>query len=254
MTPGSLPWLLGFEMKLIWRGRNRRTAYTLVIALVAILVVGGVIGLPLGYWLRHRMLGVTPLVAMIADVGFLVVFTLLLSQTLSATVMAFYQRGDLDLLLSSPVPARRILLVRCLAIVLNPLILFGALATPAVLPLAILGHPGLLGIYGMLVALAFGAAACGLILAMALFAAIGARRTKTVGQLLAAFSGASIFLLFQTRNIFPEAGRAVMLWLQGAGAARLFAFDSPLAWPARAAIGEPWPVISILFGSAFFFA
>ena len=107
-----------------------------------------------------------------------------------AAVDAFYQRGDLDLLLASPVSPVRILTVRAIAIAVNPALLFWALATPFLLPAAVLGHPELLAVYPVIGAMALLATAAGLALAIFLFRVIGPRRTRTVAQVLGAVIGA----------------------------------------------------------------
>ena len=253
-APATLPWLLRYEMKMAWRGRSRGGKYAGYILLAIIVAVGLTAGLPLAYLLRGRTIGVTPVLAMIVDISFVTLFTLILSQTLSGSVTAFYERGDLDLLLSSPLPARRLLAIRCLAVTLTPVLLFAGLLTPFLIPAALLGHPAWLAAYSMVVALGLCAGAAGLVLAMALFAAIGARRTKTVGQLLAAFSGAAVFLLGQSRNMFPDWSRSVMAGFRHAGDAGAFAPDSLLAWPARALMGEPLPFLTLLGISLLLFA
>ena len=125
----------------------------------------------------------------------------MLSQTVVAAVDAFYQRGDLDLLLSSPLSPTRILVVRALAIAVNPAMVFAALATPFLLPAAFLGHPELLASYGVIVSISLTATAAGLALAIVLFRLIGPRRTRTVAQILAALVGA-IFVI-ASRGFIP---------------------------------------------------
>jgi ABC-2 type transport system permease protein len=253
-APATLPWLLKYEMKMVWRGRSRSGKYAGYILLAMIAAITLAAGLPLAFLLRSRVIVVTPLLAMIADISFVTLFTLILSQTLSGSVTAFYERGDLDLLLSSPLPARRLLAIRCMAVTLTPMLLFAGLLTPFVIPAALLGHPGWLAAYGMIVALGLCAGAAGLVLAMALFAAIGARRTKTVGQLMAAFSGAAVFMLGQSRNMFPQWGNKLLATFHRAGDAGAFAPNSFLAWPLRALMGEPLPFLALLGSSLLLFA
>lgn len=252
--PATLPWLLGYEIKMAWRGRTRGSKYSAIIIVALMVLLGASLGLPLALHLRTHRVTLTPVLVLLADIGFVTLFTLFLSQTLSGSVTAFYERGDLDLLLSSPLPPWRVLTMRALAVALMPMLLFTGLLTPFVVPAALLGHPAWLAAYGMLAALGFCAAAAGLVLAMALFAAIGARRTKTVGQLLAAFCGAAILLLSQGRNFFPHTGQDAIRAMTHAGAAGAFASHSLLAWPLRAAMGEPLPFIVLLGVSVLLFA
>ena len=149
----SVPWFIVHELRVTWRtwfqrrGRKKRRI-TVPIPVVVALILGIAtlaIGVPVANALRDTELVATPLIAFIVDAGLLLVFTLMLSQTLASAVDAFYERGDLDLLLSSPIPPTRILVVRAVAMAIQPCLLFAGLATPFVISLAVLGHPGGVG-------------------------------------------------------------------------------------------------------------
>jgi ABC-2 type transport system permease protein len=253
LTPGSIPWLLAHELKLSYRARakGRRTLY-IVAAVIAGLMLA--VGLPLGLYLRHLSLRETPGLLMTLDLILLVVFTLILSQTLTMAVIGFYQRGDLDLLLSSPLPPQRTLTVRAVGIAVAPMLWFASLLSIVVIPAALLGQPRWLAAYPMLIALALVASATGMGLAMLLMGLIGPRRTRTFGQLLAAVIGAAFFLIGQLRNILPNNGReffgGIMRWAD-AGALQP---GAPLSWPAQAVLGHPLPLIGLFGGSTLVFA
>jgi ABC-2 type transport system permease protein len=252
---GSTPWLLAHELKLSLRAMTGRRG-----GLVGLILVGGLLviltvvgGFPLALALRHLPVRETPLLLMAFDIGMAMVFTLILSQTLASATMAFYERGDLDLLLSSPVPPRRVLTVRAVGIATVPFLWFAAILTIVALPLAATGQPRWLAGYLVLASIALLAAAAGVSVAMALFRIIGARATRTVGQLLAAFIGAAFFLVSQSRNFLPDGGRAmfggVARWSQSGA----FAPGALLSWPARAAMGEPLPLIAFAGASVLVF-
>jgi ABC-2 type transport system permease protein len=253
-APGSFPWLLAHELKLGFRARSKRGRPTLIIVAVVIVLLMLTAGAPLALFLQRVPVRPAPGLLMTLDLILAAVFTLMLSQTLAAAVIGFYERGDLDLLLSSPLPPRRTLAVRAIAIALQPLLWFAALVSILVVPAAALGQPRWLTAYPVLIALALLAAAAGMALAMALFGLIGARRTRTVGQLLAALIGAGFFLGGQLRNLLPDHGgrlaAAVMRWADSGA----FAPSAPLAWPARAVLGEPLPLAAFAGGSALLFA
>lgn len=254
MAPGSILWLLAHELKLAFRARAKRGRPTLVIVAVVIVVLMLAVGAPLALFLGRLPIRQTPGLLMTLDLILLAVFTLMLSQTLATAVIGFYERGDLDLLLSSPLPPRRALTVRAVAIALTPLLWFAGLISIVVAPAAALGQPRWLTAYPVLIALAMLASAAGMGLAMALFGLIGARRTRTVGQLLAALIGAAFFLLGQLRNILPDHGdrmfAGVMRWADSGA----FEPGSPLSWPARAVLGEPLPLAALAGGSTLLFA
>ncbi len=253
--PGSLPWLLAHELKLSWRtamGKRGAVRTTLILGGLGLLAVFA--SAPIALSLARRTVTLTPVLAAALDVALLVLFSLMLSQTLSGAVLAFYTRGDLDLLLSSPLSGRKVLAVRAIGLALGPFLIYAALVTPFVLPAAATGHPAWLAVYVMLAALAMLATAAGVGLAMALFAAIGPRATRTVGQLMAAVVGASVYLTFQARNLFPDRGAEVLRRLMTFASAQRFGPGAPLAWPAHALLGEPLPllIVATLAGLAFF--
>ena len=248
LPAGSTAWLLGHELKLSLRAMTGRKGGSIsLIVIGSILVIATIAGgFPLALLMRRVPVRETPLLIMTFDVAMAAIFTLILSQTLASATMAFYERGDLDLLLSSPIPPRRVLTVRAVGIATVPFLWFAALLTIGVLPLALTGQPRWLAGYPVLASIALLAAAVGLSVAMLLFGIIGARATRTVGQLLAAFIGAGFFLASQSRNFLPDGGRGlfggVVRWSQSG----VFEPGAPLSWPARAVFGEPAPLLTFV--------
>ena len=249
---GAFARLTGHEVRLIWRGAtaDRRSRIFLGLGAAFLVALIWLAGIPLGRFVQRMGVTATPVVVIGFDLGAVAIFTLLLSQTLAGAAAAFYERGDLDLLLSSPTPPGAVLGARAVGIALKPLLFFALLITPLVVPLAVLGAPGWLGGYGLLLALGLFAASAGVGLAMALFAVIGARATRTVGQLLAALIGAVFFLVGQARTLVPGASSVLADAITRWRAMGAFGPISPLSWPARAAMGEPGPLLALI-GAAF---
>ncbi len=206
---GSTAWLLRHDLRLAWRDFRSTFGSLGSRALTGLLVV--LVG-------RMHLL-VYPIAA---DFGALAdtparldeaygvalpmaAFALLLmtAQTLNGTTKLLYARGDLDLLLSSPVPAGRILISRALSVAA------GAFTSAAifVLPLAdagiATGHPRFLALYPTLAGGALLAAAVGLTIGLALFRSIGPRRTRLAAQLLATLIGAGFMIGLQVHRVFP---------------------------------------------------
>jgi ABC-2 type transport system permease protein len=245
LSPGSFLWLLAHELRVTFRGGVRSNWIGIVITSVFITVLTIFAGIPLAVALRHFKLELTPIVILSIDSAVFVVFTLLLSQTLSSATLALYERGDLDLLLSSPVSARRVLAVRALVIATSPLAIFFSLLGPMVVPSAFFGHPQWLGAIGVLVSLALAASSVGLFLAMGLFSLIGPRRTRTLGQLFAAFIGAALFLAGQGRYVFGQRAPQALSLFKELAASGLFRRDTLLGSLAAAVIGEPIPFATL---------
>jgi ABC-2 type transport system permease protein len=245
LPPGSTPWLLAHELKLSLRGMTGRKGGSLSLIIVGAGVVIATLagGVPMALWLRRVPIHETALLIMGFDIAMAAIFTLILSQTLASATMAFYERGDLDLLLSSPIPSRRVLTVRAVGIATVPFLWFAMILTIAALPLALVGQPRWLAGYPVLASIALLAAAAGLSIAMSLFKLIGARATRTVGQLLAAVIGAAFFLVSQSRNFLPDGGRAVFGGVVRWAGSGVFEPGTVLSWPARAVLGEPLPLV-----------
>jgi ABC-2 type transport system permease protein len=257
-APGSVLWLLAHETRLYWRnfraGRAGRSARGLIsLAVIGALLVTGGVFIALG--LHGRQAPINPLSVSLAALFTAVVFTLMLSQTLSASSEALYERGDLDLLFSSPIGPAKVLFVRALGVAGGVVTLFMLAAIPLLLPTVIWGHPGWIGVFGVLGALALSSTAVGLLLAMGLFALIGPRRTRTVAQVMAALVGAAFFLISQARTILGEqTSRSLFADItRQAQEGRLK--PPPIAsLPLRAMLGEPLPLLALLAGAMVLFA
>lgn len=246
---GSIPWLLAHELRLAWRGRARSGARRLRIAIV-VLVLMAVLSIPgwlLAGALKTQTLTVTPDIALAVDVGVFFLFTLMASYTVSAAAVAFFERSDLDLLLSSPIPPRRVLTVRCVGIALNSAVLWLLLISPFAIPGLVRGDLRWVGVYPLLIGLGLLAASAGLSIATALFRLIGPRRTRAAATVVSAVIGISFGLVGQARNVlgrdlYGEAwGRLKHFASNG-----FFDSDTPLAWPARALFGELPIAFSVL--------
>jgi ABC-2 type transport system permease protein len=191
----------------------------------------------------------------IAGVALAVVFSFMLSLGLSSSVKALFERGDLDLLLSSPLPSRHIFTVRLLGITLGVSAIFLVFLTPFAHVGLLLGQPRWLGIYPVLISMALLASSLSILLTLLLVRLIGVRRTRTAAQLLGALSGAVIFLMSQAFGSLGQGFRgtlmARLLPLFEAGA--VLGPDSGIWLPARAVFGAPLEVLAFgLCGVAFF--
>jgi ABC-2 type transport system permease protein len=202
---------------------------------------------PLAFVLKDYNPPVNRLSALIADVVLTMVFSLMLSQILAGSIEALYTRGDLDLLFSSPLEPRKTLTVRFLSLAASAYAGFALLVLPFLAPSAVFGHWNWLSVFAVLGALALTASACGLALAVGLFALIGPRRTRTVAQILAALIGAAFFLASQFRNILGGRGSEAMI-TQVLGIANDPKLHLPpgAAWPVRAMLGDPIPLAAIV--------
>jgi len=249
--PGSTLWLLAHEMRLAGRrwgrrrgGRapNRALRLALTFALPVVLTLA--VGVPLGLALRRFEVTPTPVAAAVGAFTLVTIFTLMLSQSLAAAVDALYERNDLDLLFSSPLEPRTVMTVRFLGVAASVFRVSAYFFVGPLIAIAVLGHPQFLAAVVVLFALALASAGTGLLLTAGLFRLIGPRRTRTIGQVLAALVGASIFLASQMRQILGD-DRTDSTMQQVIRLARDPAYQFPgLDWPLRALIGQPLPLLA----------
>ena len=256
--PGSIAWLLVHEVRVAIRGftlrKGQRWPWRLPLALT---VMGGFAGW--GGWMLSgviagRHLPEHPMLFLGLELGMAVLFTLMLAQTLTLSAQAFFERNDLDLLLSSPIAPARVLTVRTLGIAVTASLLYLMLASALLIPLALRGDVRWLAIYVVVLDLALLASAAGLGLAMTLMRILGPRRTRMVSQVLAALIGASAFLAGQSRNMMSRDQWRDLTGRFGGDLQRT-AYDvhALYSWPARAVLGDPLPLLAVtaVCGAAF---
>ena len=244
MRPGSAIWFARHESRLAWRdwfsmmtaGRRERRRAVAIGILVFVIVMHAV-----AYSVVDRFataaLDRPMLLAITATL--LLSWLLMVSQAMESTTRAFYARSDLDLILASPVAAADIFAVRISTVALSVATMSLPLAAPFIDMLVIRGGWRWLGAYG--VVLAMGAAATALAVAMtvALFRAIGPKRTRLVAQIVAAVIGAAFVIGLQVAAILSY-GTISRTDVVQSDAVLTHAPDvgSVLWWPARAVVGD----------------
>ena len=180
----------------------------------------------------------------------------IVSQALTNATRALYSRGDLDIILASPMPARPVFAARSLAIALESIGSIAIFAFPVANVMAWIADARWLAIYPTLLATGLFGTGLGLMLTLALFHVCGPRRTRTVAQVLATLIGAGFAIGLQIVGVAPAAFRAKIAdRLAQTGAGSLFDADSPLWIPVRAAGGELdslaiWIGVSVLVFAA----
>lgn len=263
--PGSTLWMIRHDVRLAWRRammgvKNGKVGVIILIVLVGlpVVVAEGFAGWGLRFLPEEKFQAAWPALALGLDAVLAFVGGIMFAQNLSAATIVFYDRGDLDLLLSSPVKPHKVLATRMLAMVFNSCWGFVALVASFLLSAAIVGrHPGLLAGFPLLIALACLTTALGVLVAMALFRVIGPRRTRTVAQVMGAVIGAGVFLLTQLPNMMRTSGDRPGRDERRAMVTDFFkdhaAANPWLEWPARAVIGDPLPLLSIVVPSILLF-
>jgi ABC-2 type transport system permease protein len=254
---GTLTWFARHECRLAWRdwlsmmtaGQRRRTrTVAIALALFAIFmhaVAFGMVG-------RFADIAADPdkLTLVVITGSALLSWALMLSQALESVTRAFYARADLDLILSSPVAARRLFSVRIAAMAFSTVTMAALLAAPFINVLVVRGGLRWLGAYGVVAAMGATATALAVALTIALFQLIGPRRTRLVAQIVAAVIGAIFVIGLQAGAILSYGTLSRIAFLESDTVVALApAADSLVWWPARAVLGDIAALAAVLAAS-----
>jgi ABC-2 type transport system permease protein len=178
-------------------------------------------------------------------------WSLLLSQAMESMTRAFYMRSDLDLLLSSPIDARRVFAVRIGAVAASVSLMAALIASPFIDVLALAGGARWLAAYAAVAALGVAAAAVAALLTTALFRSIGPRRTRLVAQIVAAVIGAGFVIGLQVAAIVSSGTLSRLALLASAPIVAVAPDPASIVWwPARAAVGDLGALAWLLAASA----
>jgi ABC-2 type transport system permease protein len=248
-APGSFLWLVAHDVRLNWRRFTDMLGGANVIGLTALFVGGAivlhVVAWPAVLWLGPHVHGDGATMMPLATVVFCI-FTWMIAQGLFGVTRTLYDRGDLDLLLGSPLPAARILAAKAAAIAASTLGSIGLLVIPLANVGALLGNPAWLATYPTLIALALIATSLGLGLSIGLFFLLGPRRARLYTQMTGAFIAGAFVLGAQIIAILPLHLRdGIIAWFATAGAAQGFTRNAVFL-PVDAALGDGRAVI-VLF-------
>lgn len=253
----TLLWLARHELRLAFRdwrsmitaGNKRR----LSTALIVLTIVGLLLHLPAwalvtGFEYDGSAPGKATLVTV--SLAILLYLSLLLSQAMESVTRSLYARGDLELVLSSPMPPARLFAVR---IVINAsLIALVALVMSAPFIDTLTYTRGPRWLAGFAVAGSFGLA-CGafaVAVTMGLFRLLGPRRTRLVAQVLAAAIGAAFAIGVQVGAILYYGSIGQSFFANtGDIAERMPDLGSWLWLPARAVLGN-WGATAIVVSLA----
>lgn len=235
-APASLSWLIWNDVRIKARGREGRWGRFIAIAVLALLpLVGGVAAA----W-HVRDAPMLPLGALgQLSAGLAGMALVMISSAFAHVLRLGRDRGELELLLTAPIPAARVVAARIAGVQAVVALPFLLLSLPFFLASALFGHGAWLAGPIVVAALAVVATAIALLLATGLEYLLGPARAKTAAQIAGVALGGGVFALGQAPNFAP-------VWFE----ARLRALDAvpppPLDWPARALLGDPGPLLAVL--------
>lgn len=260
-TPGSIGWLLRHELKLAWYNAAPGKTNTARRPGAAGLATVGLVWLAL-HGIAFFIVGRTgaidtsdPRVLVAVTALLYGCMTFMLSSALHSSVLVLFERGDLDLLLSSPLSSRSIFTVRLGVVVAGTAALYLFFLTPFAHAGAALGHVRWLAVYPVVLGCATVLACAAMLLTLALVRLIGARRTRVVAQVIGALAGALLFILAQLFNYLSGSreAQAMEAFSRAFSSSGALGAGSPLWLPGRALLGEPMPILDLvlLAGAAF---
>lgn len=254
-TPGSIGWLAWHEARLFWynaaSGKAKKTPRRPGAGVLAAVALAWLVLHAAAYFIVSRSAGIdTSDPRMLVAVTALLFgcMTFMLSSALSSSVLVLFERGDLDLLLSSPLGSRSIFAVRLGTVAIGTAALYLFLLAPFAHVGALLGHARWLAVYPVILGCATVIACAAMLMTLGLVRLIGARRTRVVAQVIGALAGALLFILSQLFSHFSNGmeTQAATAFARAFAADGLLGASSPLWLPGRALLGEPLPVLGLV--------
>ncbi len=251
MTIGSIAWFARHEWRLSWRdwrlvvgGQSRTRTVMLTLGGLGLMVFLHFLASVL---LRADMLtGQAPDQRMLVTISatYLLSWSLMLSQAMESVTRAFYVRGDMELILSSPVASWRLFAVRIGAMTVTVALMALAIAAPFINMLAWRGGAAWLAAYPATLALAMIAVSLAILFTVGLFRLIGPKRTRIVAQIVAALIGAIFVISIQFAAILSSGSMDRMAFLESETVLRHAPRPDSLLWgPAYAMMGEIGPLL-----------
>lgn len=249
----SLSWFARHELLLAWRDwaammAGGKTTRERAVTLIVLLFVAGL------HWFAYAILKPLMAYGVEADTATFIVltstlvtsFSMMLSQAIEHVTRAFYARADLDLILSSPAPSRHVFAIRIAAISATGATMTTLLAAPFINTAAALDGPRWLSAYAVIAAMSTIATAIAVVIAMAMFHALGPKRTRQVAQIVSAVVGAALLIALQVVAVLAYGSLSRTAVLQSSLVKSMApALDSALWLPARALLGD-WQIAVLM--------
>ncbi|WP_314445110.1 putative ABC transporter permease subunit [Massilia timonae] len=245
-APGSVGWLLRHELRLAWfnaSGTGRRRPDNAAIGLA---LLGWAALHLLGWVTVQRLAGVAgddPRLLFVISALLAGGAALMLSSAIKSSVLVLFERSDLDLLLSSPLPSHSIFSVRLAGVAASTAAVYLFFLAPFAHAGLLQGQWRWLGVYPGVISVAVLCSCAAMLLTLGLVRVLGARRTRVVAQVIGALAGALFVIASQLHSLSSRESQGRvremldgLLRQDGMG-------DHPLLVPARAMLGEPLPML-----------
>jgi ABC-2 type transport system permease protein len=258
LEPGTFPWLLVHDLRLNWRRFTDMLGGARPRTMAAVLLTGGVLlhlaAWPVVGWLspyiHSPQAGSGPITAFLVCT-----FTWMIAQSLFGATRTLYDRGDLDLLLGSPLTARRIFAAKAAAITASTLGSLAFLTLPIANMGALLDRTEWLGAYPTLIGLALIATSIAIVLSIGLFFLVGPRRARVYTQMTGVCIGGGFVLAAQIAAMLPASTReSFMGWIGSTALPGQSEARSVLSLPINALLGDVTAAMWVLVTGLVMFA
>ena len=251
-----LPWLLRHEMRLWWRELRGKWFLIVMVILIGIPMLGlSIFGQSIDF--RSDEVSGNLLLAHLTEqflwlaVGvYLFFFFCAFTYAMRQSLVALFDRGDLDLLISSPISSKIIFASRLITVALE---IFLSLSLFLILPsliAVILGFICLLGIYPTLMAICLTATSLAILITLWLVQLVGARRARIWNQVFTSLLWAGFVLITQLSNLSIsdnsdniDSGQFWNSWAGLFGEASILNAESWIWFPARAIFFDPVAIV-----------
>ncbi|MEM7771553.1 MAG: hypothetical protein AAF327_13730 [Cyanobacteria bacterium P01_A01_bin.37] len=204
--PGTLAWLLGHELRLWWRDLKAKW-FLMILGLISGLLV---LTIAVVWLLAGRIGGQAPMMLphplplsflQLGGTAWLFLFVYSFIQAMQQSLIALFDRGDLDLLVSSPIHPKTIFASRLLSVSIEVFLGFLTLIVPATFLFMLIGWFQLLGLYPSLFGLCLLSTSSAMLLNLVLVRWVGVKRARTMSQILTMAIAAVFFVGIQLTNL-----------------------------------------------------
>jgi ABC-2 type transport system permease protein len=258
--PRSFWWFARFEIRLAWRdifsmltADRRGRGPKLAIGVILLPIFLHLIAFLMLYSLSGEIRPDQPTLILVTA-GIVLSASAMLAQSMESVTRTFYVRGDLELILSSPMHAGKLFAVRIMAMAMPAVFMSMVVIGPFIDVLAWrFGIQWLAG-YGVLIAASLASTAMGVVLTVLLFGLIGPKRTRLMAQIAAAVVGGAFVIGLQVGAMLSMGSVSRLAFLRSQYVISHAPDLYSLFWlPARAALGDGRALTLVLLASILFF-
>ena len=260
VAPGSIGWLLRHELRLAWfnaaggkEGAGKRRPGNAALGLA----LAGWAALHLLAWVTVQNMATVsdddPRILLAIAAMLAAGATFMLSSAIKSSVLVLFERSDLDLLLSSPLPSHSIFSVRLAGVAASTAAIYLFFLAPFAHAGLLQGQWRWLGIYPGVISVAVLCSCLAMLLTLGLVRVLGARRTRVVAQVIGALAGALLVIASQLHSLSSGQAQGRMREMVGGLLRQDGVADNPLLLPARAMLGEPLPILLLACAAAVVF-